>query len=297
MTYLLFFLSIGLITGLALVFNQLRQQRAETIVAKLKLKEADEKIKAAGRVHHDLILRDQSIRQLENQIKLLQDQLKNIWQQFEQSEHDLPPEILKISQLQELVEEKEKARQDANDLYKDIEKEIEDKTKKYEERIRELESINTSLRKENQNLKIVNPTLKQAPSKQDEVIALKVLEQDFYAQEKIGILVDVLRNSLGNVHENSRRQHIITDIVSNNIYDANREEIKAEIRNLFRDYRRMNSNTKNALERMGFEIVSENSNYKMIFHGDSRYMISFAKTPSDFRAGRNIASDICNLLL
>ncbi|NJP11694.1 MAG: hypothetical protein HC866_21325 [Leptolyngbyaceae cyanobacterium RU_5_1] len=197
-----------------------------------------------------------------------------------------------MGKLRELAEEKEQARKDANDLYKDIEKEIEEKTKESEERIKALEDINDKLRRENHNLKSVK-----LPLEQDEVIVLKVTERDLYLREKREILIDVLKNSLRNIHENSRRQHIISDVISNNGSNSKREEIKTEIQNLFRDYRSMNSSTRNTLERMGFQIVSENNNYKIIFHGDSRYMIAFAKTPSDWRAGRNIASNICNLLL
>ncbi len=59
----------------------------------------------------------------------------------------------------------------------------------------------------------------------------------------------------------------------------------------------MKPQIQSALTNMGFEIISETNHYKIRFCQDNRYVISFAKTASDHRAGMNIASNICNLLL
>lgn len=322
MTYLLFFLSLGLITALILVFKRSREHRKQLTILQQKLKEADRKIKDKEQIYEQLIreLNDQ-INILEDRrkslhepdkIKFLQEKIKNksrkiraaqqlnerlkeefktLQNQFDQLNIEKLNWRLETSKLKEITEEKEKAIQKANDLYKDIESEIDSKTVEFRESIKILEMANDQLMKENQSLKAGGlPTT-------DNFIVLKSREQDFYPYEKREILLDTLEKSLGNVHKNSRRWDILRDIISNNPSDSRREAIRQELQNLFQDYKNMNRGMRNNLEKMGFEIVAENNHYKMIYYGDSRYMITFAKTPGDWRAGRNIMSEICNLLL
>jgi DNA repair exonuclease SbcCD ATPase subunit len=285
MTYLLL-LIIALLTVLALGIKQFQLQKKQLIVMQHALKEADKKIAANKQIH------ETTVSHLNNEINIVQNQLKIVQRRFEKAEHELDQQKTVTNEFQRLSEEKEKVRKAADDLYNDIEKEIEKKTKKISEKIQDLEEINNQLRTENKKLKTVKSC-----SEDSKEIFLKTVEKDLYPQERKAILIDVLRNSLANVHENSRRHHIISDIIANNSFESKREQIKNEIQSLFRDYNSMNSRTRNALERMGFQIVSESNNYKILFQGDNRYKITFAKTPSDWRAGRNITSDICNLLL
>lgn len=273
MIYFLFILSIGLITILTLVIKRLQHQKLETSITRQKLEEANKKLKEADKknidseqIHNDLITRDTLIRQLNNQVEALQD---------------------KQDKLQKINEEREQA---LTKLYDDIEIEIEDKIKEYKEEIKELKNINNQLSRD-RKYKINNKY-----SEQDNYIKLKASEPDLYPKEKVEILLDILSSSINNVYQDSRRQHIIIDIINNNS-SVYREEFKAEVQKLFRDYKSMNSRMKQALEHMGFEVISDNKNYKIVFHQDSRYIVCFAKTPSDWRAGRNIARDICNLIL
>lgn len=231
----------------------------------------------------------------------------------EQSQHVIVQQRLKesrdaeqaseamIQQLEQenyrLNQDRELLKQQSEKLYKDIEKEIDQETKELKERLRQLEELTYRLTQENQELKIVKPVETKSIPEQDGLIILKASERDFYPNERSEILLDVLKDSLRNVRDNSRRQHIIADIVSNNSFESRREKIKAELQELFRDYRDMSRSTRKALERMGFEIVSENNHYKLIFQKDNRYMVAFAKTTSDWRAGRNIVGHISNLLL
>ena len=46
---------------------------------------------------------------------------------------------------------------------------------------------------------------------------------------------------------------------------------------------------------LGFEITEEGKHYKLTYYGDDRYQATFAKTPSDFRSGKNDAQITINI--
>ena len=43
---------------------------------------------------------------------------------------------------------------------------------------------------------------------------------------------------------------------------------------------------------LGMEFKDEGKHYKMIYYGDGRYAVSMSKTPSDWRTGRNLVSEV-----
>ena len=254
------------------------------------MKKAEQKIVESKHFQAALSLGfEQEVQILENQVKVLQAQSEIL--KYKSSD-----EALIINRLKEIEQEREQARKDANDLYQDIENTIALRTQELELRVKFLEDSNHHLRQENQDLRLLRSSWI-ATQDSTENICLKTTELDFYPNEKKGLLLDILKNSLNNVYKNSRRQHIISDIISANIIETKREVMKTDLHDLFRDYGEMNRSREKALERMGFTIVSENKHIKIVFHNDNRYTIVFAATPSDWRAGRNIASDICNLVL
>ncbi len=183
-------------------------------------------------------------------------------------------------------------------MYDAIEIEIKKATKELEEKAEALERENYQLRLENNNSQseIMNNTSKRSLHNEDSLIYFELAEIDFYSLERRDLILDILKN-VNNIRDNSRRYHLLQDLVKSNVPTGNREALKAEIQALFKDYRRMNVHIRNSLERMGFEIVSETNHYKIRFCEDNRYVVTFAKTASDHRAGMNIARDICNLLL
>lgn len=122
-------------------------------------------------------------------------------------------------------------------------------------------------------------------------------EQDLYANEIRDIVVAALKEALRTTRENSRRQHVLNDLLAANTPSGNGERLECEIKSLFKAYRDMDVRTRNALEKLGFVISEDGKHYKMVFQGDGRYTFILPKTSSDHRAGKNIASDINNMLL
>ena len=66
----------------------------------------------------------------------------------------------------------------------------------------------------------------------------------------------------------------------------------AELKAAFNDYRDLNTDLRNELEELGFEISSEGKHHKLTYYGDSRYQTTLAKTSSDYRSGMNAVSVI-----
>ena len=50
------------------------------------------------------------------------------------------------------------------------------------------------------------------------------------------------------------------------------------------------------IERLGFEISDDGKHYKLRYHGDGRYTVTIAKTPSDGRSGKNTLQDLIHLV-
>jgi predicted metal-dependent hydrolase len=78
MTYLLFLLSIGLATALALVIKQLQQRKNDNAIAQQRLKEADKRLQEADRKYGGLISREDTARELDTKITVLTDRLKQL---------------------------------------------------------------------------------------------------------------------------------------------------------------------------------------------------------------------------
>ncbi|MFN7715278.1 MAG: hypothetical protein ACK5QS_07355 [Pseudanabaenaceae cyanobacterium] len=131
-------------------------------------------------------------------------------------------------------------------------------------------------------------------------IALKVTEPDLYPDEKIGIILHVLKTAADKREQDSRQYYILQDILDSSLYNEHKDPIK-EMRELVKislnNYTRMTPELEKDLRELGFEIVSENNHYKLVFCGDSSYTSILPKTPSDKRRGaRNSIGDILSLV-
>ena len=51
----------------------------------------------------------------------------------------------------------------------------------------------------------------------------------------------------------------------------------------------------NNLKKCGFKVEEDGPHYKLIFH-DERYIFMVSKTPSDYREGNNLYSDISKII-
>lgn len=117
-------------------------------------------------------------------------------------------------------------------------------------------------------------------------------EQNLYESEILDLVIGALRDYQKSVLSGSRRDHVINDLLAHNPINGSGEVLQSEIRSLFKTYVTMDSRTRSALKRIGFDISEDGKHYKLVFQGDGRYTFSVSKTSSDHRAGKNTASDI-----
>ena len=119
-------------------------------------------------------------------------------------------------------------------------------------------------------------------------------EKELFQGEKKEFVLSVLSDSLQNIQDETRKKHIIQDIIqqndSENILNYKRDKIKR----LLTNYSGLNGKLKQELKQLGFTVTEDGKHYKLTYFNNKRYIIHMAKTPSDGRAGKNIVSDINN---
>ncbi len=121
-------------------------------------------------------------------------------------------------------------------------------------------------------------------------------EQDLYESEIRDIIIRALEDAERATRPGSRHQHVLQDLLHANIPSGARENLHEEIKTLLKTYRNMDSKTRSALVRIGFDLSEDGKHYKAVFQGDPRYTFTLPKTSGDHRAGKNMASDINNTL-
>lgn len=155
------------------------------------------------------------------------------------------------------------------------------KQEKLDEAEREISRLNAEVRR-----------VSAEKSGQEDGILCYGEEQDLYANEIKGVVLEALSVYLANALDGTRRKHVLADLVQHNEASGESEKIKDEIKALFKSYVDMDARMKQALTRLGFDISEDGKHYKIVFQGDGRYTFSVSKTSSDRRAGKNLASDI-----
>ena len=76
------------------------------------------------------------------------------------------------------------------------------------------------------------------------------------------------------------------------MYEGVYEKREKIIKNIFKDYKTMSGVMRQELKDIGFEITDDGKHYRLTYYGDERYKTTVAKTGSDWREGKNIASNI-----
>lgn len=120
-------------------------------------------------------------------------------------------------------------------------------------------------------------------------------EASLYISEKEDLLFSILSQTQNKYPQSSRGYTIIQSLLEANPRHGECENIISEIRSIFNNGGKLTKVMKARLKTLGFSIEEDGTHYKLVFH-DSRYMFSVSKTPSDHREGKNLVSDICNII-
>ena len=157
---------------------------------------------------------------------------------------------------------------------------------KYKKQIDELTRANTSLQLENQGLRAKLSGAESVP------ILYMGDEDEFFQGEIKEMLLDAVNEALKGTPAKTRRADVLNDILKNNNYKNIRAEREHQVKTMFRDYKSLSGTLRQQLVDLGFRITEDGKHYRLAYFGDGRYKTTIAKSGSDWREGKNIASVI-----
>lgn len=165
------------------------------------------------------------------------------------------------------------------------------------EQLEKMEESNVRLSKEVQRLTVELQGLRMRYSDKDQAPVLYLGEErDLYAGEIREIVLEIMSEYQKTCKEDSRRWHVISDLMENNEFKGLPEKRREQLKNALRGYKTLNGSLKSLLETLGFEISDDGKHYKWTYYGDHRYVATASKTCSDSRAGMNLSSTIDKLM-
>ena len=181
-----------------------------------------------------------------------------------------------------LEEARQKAKSEADELLEIFDEE----QTKLKKQIEELTTNNNALLIENEGLR----------KKISNTDALPLLfrgeEDDFYAGEIKDLVLSVLSDALKGINPGTRRYDAVKDIIDNNNFEHLSEERAEKMKSLLKAYSGMPAKLKQDLEALGFVITEDGKHYMMTYNGDPRYYNTLSKTPSDWKTGQLLTTDI-----
>lgn len=160
--------------------------------------------------------------------------------------------------------------------------------------IERLKEQNDDLRKEIEKLKLETERLQKQLSAVDKVPVITAgTEKEKFAGEIKSFVMSAIEKEIIASKNNSRRNDVLR-----NIYDANTDgsedllkEKAAKIKKITKGYRKA-TDMKNDFEREGFIVQQSGGHPAVLYSGDKRYIVAFAGSASDVRAGDNLAREI-----
>ena len=185
-----------------------------------------------------------------------------------------------------LITEHQSIQDENKNLYDLFDEQLKDN----EECINNLNREVQILRQENQGLRMKLASLQSIP------LINYGEESDFYEGEIREIIMDIMQGYLKNYKDNTRRAHIVQDLLENNEYQHYPEQRREQLKNILKGYKTLNGSLRRNIEDLGFVITEDGKHYKWTYYGDHRYVETVAKTCSDGRAGLNIAASIEKLM-
>lgn len=225
---------------------------------------------------NNALLRDRLFCQKEERVQVEEERRKALY------------ELLQLKGNLDKTQEKmqQKAIEDAKSEADKILDGFEEDMRKLQEQVEQLSRANDALTSENYGLR----------SKINSVDKVPVLflgdEEEFYSGEIKEMILDAIEESLKTVTPKTRRYDVLNDILQNNMYEKICEEREKSIKNMFKDYKTLSGVMRQELKEIGFEITEDGKHYRLTYYGDDRYKTTIAKTGSDWREGKNIATTI-----
>lgn len=191
---------------------------------------------------------------------------------------------MKAEEMRYKEEALEKAKAAADQILEGFEEDMQ----KMQSQIDNLTKANEALQYENQGLRAKLAATNSIP------LLFMGDEFEFFQEEIKDIVLSVLDDAEKTIHPHSRRFDIVSNVVENNNYKKITAKKAEELKRLLKDYNGLPGPLWKQLENMGFQITMDGKHYKLTYYGDERYVFTLAKTPSDYRGGKNATQSIIN---
>lgn len=147
---------------------------------------------------------------------------------------------------------------------------------------------------ENKNLVERNEMLLQALNSRDN--GLKIITaapiDEFFNNEQYDLVVNILEKAFQTIEKDSRSHELLEGILEVNPLSGQGKIIDETIKKILSKGENPKDRDLAELKAIGFEVISDNNHYRLLYKGNDKYTITLYKTPSDTRSGKNMVSDI-----
>ncbi len=300
----------GLLVGmLTLAWLHHKRQQYSLTYWKQRLTQARQSYQALDQTHEQLTRKyqekQQYLRELESEHQQLQQQLESIQQhlqEVEQENQQLHQKLAKLQQEHSQLQQQVAQLQQENQTLTSSRNYLEQRNDALRQEHIQLQEQYHSLQQEHMQLpgqwfyhqRPAAPT-----THHRHCLTLYTNEMDFYPDEIYELVLRLLTEELNRLPNDPtsyrRRRDLLKSLLDCNPCRGHSEQMRARIEQLFNNYDGMTRTLERNLSELGFSL-NEGHHYKITWHNDQRYTFSFARTPSDRRAGRNIARDLIHLL-
>jgi len=196
-------------------------------------------------------------------------------------------ELLKL-RYESAAEKREQAENEVDEVYSSFDAEL----KENEKTIEDLNNRIIALQAECQGLRAKLGTMNEIP------LLVYGEEEEFYEGEIRDQILEMLNAHLKLVPKESRKEHILLDVLENNEMSNLLEEKRENIKQILKGYKKVNEHLQRELQEVGFVIRKEGGHYKLSYNDDSRYLFVMAASGSDSQhGGGNLSSQIINKIL
>ncbi len=120
-------------------------------------------------------------------------------------------------------------------------------------------------------------------------------EKPLYDSELNDLLYSILSQVKNNYTSQSRAYILIEDLLKHNPKVGECEKVMETLKRILNNLTKLTKTDINNLKKCGFKVEEDGPHYKLIFH-DERYIFMVSKTPSDYREGNNLYSDISKII-
>lgn len=192
----------------------------------------------------------------------------------------------------------EKHQQEINELKQIHQAELMRKDNEINARNKEIHELNQLLDECSQECPYPEPISQNRQTQTGQCLLIYGEESNLYENEILSFVIESISKMLDNhTHKNSRRQHILTDLLQHNPLPTDwRKEKMASLKQTMRHYKNLDAPTLNALKKIGFSHSQEGTHHKFVFMNDARYTATTSKSSSDNRTGQNFSHDVANKL-